>query len=137
MTGVPTPRIALSLPPTCGRQDHRLLEESSGLDIEIQEGPDPIGGLLSPLPPGVVVDLLNNSSASDAKNALSAQRMEALLNLKNAADPFATGEDIPDVIQDAKLLLLHSSPLKGNHKDGHRQEALDLKDPLDEFNNSG
>ncbi len=84
-----------------------------------------------------IVAILENASARDAKNTLSAQRMAAILNLRNGADRNATGIDIRDVIDDSVPLLQHAGKLDNKHKDGHRGGALKLKDLLDEFNNSG
>ena len=84
-----------------------------------------------------ILAILKNASAKDAKNALRAQRMAAILNLRNGADRNATGIDIRDVIDDAVPLLQHAGKLDNKHKDVHRGDALELKDLLDEFNNSG
>ena len=87
----------------------------------------------------MIQDRLKNSSAKDARNALRAQLLATVLNLRNGADPLATGDDIQPV-RDAAIALLQShstESLTSKNKDGHRQEALALKDLLDAYNNSG
>ena len=90
----------------------------------------------------VVNTILSNSSAKDARDALRAQRMATVLNLRNGADPFATGDNIGLVVKEAGDLLkdhfvVVDEPLTAKNKDGHRQTALELKTLLDAFNNSG
>ncbi len=82
------------------------------------------------------VEVLSNSNAKDARNALSAQLLATILNLRNGSDPNATGSDIGPVVEDAiEFLAIHPDPVTRKHAD--RDEALDLKDLLDEYNNSG
>ena len=94
---------------------------------------DPIG----PLTVEQIVAILKDSSAKDARDALRAQNTATILNLKNGADPFATGDDIRPTVQAARAFLFAHSEDPVTRKRADRQEALDLKDLLDEFNNSG
>ena len=94
---------------------------------------DPIG----PLTVEQIVAILKDSSAKDARDALRAQNTATIPNLKNGADPFATGDDIRPTVQAARAFLFAHSEDPVTRKHADRQEALDLKDLLDEFNNSG
>jgi len=82
------------------------------------------------------VATLSNADAKDARNSLRAQLLAAILNLKNGADPNATGTDIrPTVDASINFLATNNSPVDGKHP--NRQQALALKDNLDAYNNSG
>ena len=82
------------------------------------------------------VEVLSNSKAKDARDALRAQLLGTILNLRNGADPDAAGDDIGSVVEDSiEFLATHEDPVL--RKDTDREEALDLKDLLDEYNNSG
>ncbi len=82
------------------------------------------------------VEILGNANGKDARDALSAQLLAAILNLRNGADPLATGVDIRPTVNAAKdFLATHNDPVTGKHPD--REYALALKDKLDAFNNSG
>ncbi len=82
------------------------------------------------------LDILGNASAKDARDMLKAQLLAAILNLRNGADPMVTGSDIRPVVNAARhFLATHSAPVDGKHPD--RALALELKDKLDAFNNSG
>ena len=75
-------------------------------------------------------------ASKDAKNALRAQLLAAILNLKNGGDPEATEVDIRPIINAAvDFLANHPDPVTNKHPD--RGEVLALKDALDAFNNSG
>jgi len=81
------------------------------------------------------VNVLKNSSATDARNALRVQLLATILNLRNGSDPNATGEDIGPTVEAAiEFLATHSGPVTGGHPD--RDEEVELKDLLDEYNNT-
>jgi hypothetical protein len=82
------------------------------------------------------IGVLSSSSAKDARDALRAQLLATMLNLRNGSDPLATGEDIRPVLDSAvSFLATHPEPVRGKHPD--REAALSLKDLLDAYNNSG
>jgi hypothetical protein len=80
-----------------------------------------------------IVDILRNSNAKDARNALRAQGMATVLNLRDGTD---SGGIVATVIAARDFLIAHAGdPVKWKHPD--RDEALDMKDLLDAYNNSG
>jgi len=82
------------------------------------------------------VAVLSNSSATDARNALRAQLLATMLNLRNGSNPMATGADIRATVNAAvAFLAAHPQPVTGKHPD--RPQALSLKDKLDVYNNIG
>ena len=82
------------------------------------------------------VCVLRNASAHDARGALRAQLLATILNLRNGSAPEACGVDIEDVVAEATQLLREVRvPIYGKHPD--RAVALELKNLLDCFNNSG
>jgi hypothetical protein len=82
------------------------------------------------------VSVLSNASASDARNALRAQLLATVLNLRNGSNVLAIGPDIRSTVQQAVIFLAgHPAPVKSNHPD--RAAAIALKDTLDTYNNSG
>jgi hypothetical protein len=82
------------------------------------------------------VSVLSNASAQDARNSLRAQLLATILNLRNDANPFATGPDIRPTVGGATAYLdTHSLPVTRGHPD--RAAVLAMKDLLDAFNNSG
>jgi hypothetical protein len=82
------------------------------------------------------VAVLASASATDARDSLRAQLLAAILNLRNAANPNATGTDIrPTVAAAQAFLASHPSPVSNRHPD--RAEAMRLKDKLEAFNLSG
>ncbi|MSQ40232.1 MAG: hypothetical protein EXR55_00915 [Dehalococcoidia bacterium] len=82
------------------------------------------------------VSVLSNASAKDARNSLRAQMLGTILDLRNGANPFATGPDIrPAVFAGIAFLASHPPPVIGQSPD--RVAALALKDLFDAFNNSG
>ena len=94
---------------------------------------NPIGPPASPLTVADIVDILHNANAKDARNALRAQRMATVLNLRNESDP---GGIVATVIAARDFLIAHADdPVTRKHPD--RDEALDMKDLLDAYNNSG
>ncbi len=85
------------------------------------------------------VEILKNSNARDARDALRAQLLATILNRKSGSAFDAAAPDIADIrptVQLARAFLnTHGLPVTRKHQD--RQEALDLKDLLDTYNNSG
>jgi hypothetical protein len=82
------------------------------------------------------VGVLSNASARDARDALRAQLLGTILNLRNGSNPFATPPDIRPTVTSAKAFLAsHPSAVNGGHPD--RATAIALKDRLDAYNNSG
>lgn len=81
------------------------------------------------------VSVLSNSSAQDARNALLAQLLATILNLRNGADPSATGTSVIPT-RDAAIAFLqtHPSPVTGKHP--NRAQAIALEDTLGVYNNS-
>ena len=85
---------------------------------------------------GEGVDVLSSAKARDARDALRAQLLATILNLRNGSDPFAIGKHIGSTVDEAvDFLSAHAEPLTGKHPD--RDRAISLKDILDKFNNSG
>jgi hypothetical protein len=85
---------------------------------------------------GQAVSVLGNSSANDARNALRAQLLATILNLRAGSDPLSNGPSIiPTVWASQAFLASHPAPVNGKHPD--RAAALALKDVLDAYNNSG
>jgi hypothetical protein len=120
-----------ALPPPPSGADPRTIGYWKNHQDHIQDLIDeqPIGGLIV----ADIVDILRNANAKDARNALRAQRMATVLNLRNGTDPGG----ILITVGDARAFLLaHAGdPVTRKHPD--RDEALDMKDLLDAYNNSG
>jgi len=120
-----------ALPPPPSDVDPRTIGYWKNHQGHIQDLIDdqPIGGLTV----AEIVDILRNANAKDARNALRAQRMATVLNLRNGTDP---GGILVTVIDARAFLMAHSGdPVTRKHPD--RDEALDMKDLLDAYNNSG
>ena len=83
------------------------------------------------------VAILRAHNSKDARDSPSTQLLAAILNLRNGTDPNATGQDIRPTVGAAKQFLSDhiSDPVTKKHPD--RALALELKDKLDAFNNSG
>ena len=81
--------------------------------------------------------VLSNPSARDARNALRAQLLATILNLRNNADPEVLGTSIAPTVSAAIVFLSSHTgqTVRGKHQD--RSEALALKDELDAYNSSG
>ena len=123
-------------PPPPGARTIGFWKNHEELIQQIQDGPKPIGNPALSVP--TILNILSNSNAKDARDALRAQRMATILNLRNGAAPL----DIGPVVNEARELLKShltpvDEPLTAKNKDGHRQRALELKTLLDEYNNGG
>jgi len=85
------------------------------------------------------IDILEGANAKDATRMLAAQLIAAKLNrLSGACSDFCYCDesvDIDEVIEDADEFLAEY-PLGSDPKDENRQNALQLKDLLDAYNNS-
>jgi len=85
------------------------------------------------------IDILEGANAKDATRMLAAQLMAAKLNrLSGACQNFRCCDksvDIDEVIEDADGFLMEY-PIGSDPQDEERQNALQLKDLLDAYNNS-
>lgn len=110
--------------------------ESHVAAMLLQNGPIDLGGGTTVGTVSQAVSILSIASAQDARNSLRAQLLATILNLRNGANPSATGSDIRPTVNAAKgFLASHTTAVTGNHPD--RAMGLALKDQLDAFNNSG
>lgn len=89
-----------------------------------------IGGVL--IDQEALLDILKNARAKDATYMLAAQLVGAKLNVANGA--YAPTE-VLDAIEDADAFL-SSFPMGSDPRGADRGYGLDLKDILDEYNNS-
>jgi len=83
---------------------------------------------------------LIGANAKDATRMLAAQLIAAKLNRLSSCSPcfeyYNKTIDIEEIIEEADSFL-ESSPLGSDPQEEARQEALQIKDLLDAYNNSG
>ena len=88
-----------------------------------------IGGV--PYTKAEAIDILKDAKSKDATDMLAAQLIAAQLNI----DKFGAGtSDILQIILDSNDFLIQH-PIGSNPQGDDRDDALDLKDLLDEYNN--
>ena len=124
------------VPPPPARTIGYWKNHQEHLERMLALGPIDLGDTLIDGDLAQALKVLKNSDAKDARNALRAQLLAAIFNLRNGANPAATGGGIQSTVDAAvQFLGTHPDPVDKKHPD--RQQAIDLKDLLDTFNNSG